>query len=555
MKHFRITLTALCVLLPAIRAASELPPAPNVSLSQGRALVSLVREAMERYRRFRTPVKDHPVPEALKPLLETRYPVAVVLRSEGRAVATSQFAAAATPHNAVAAALDAMRSPRLPDRVTSEVLAALRVEVEVLGPATPLPEDPEVGPVAPGRTGLRATRGKESGYVLPSTAYILDFSPGQIRRYAIAQVPLTSGNRDAEPRFERFLTRHFLGYPGRKPLALYRGKLLLPMKSIRAEDLRAASIAAGGFLVTHQDRESGRYETGEGDPALEAHLYAAWAMGRLARRTGSPTFGASLNAALGYATGKIDTVLPHRYLKTADPDDQLETAAMFLLASRLSDQKGGAELRDAVAEAMIRAIRPDGRFSSRLDGPRQTPAPLGASAKAYIALRTGGYLDEPTAGRVEKALAALRPEGPTGALWALRANLPAPWVRLASARSGKTPLLPTTLCGSGAMDEEGGFGLPGEPPRTLWTALQALVTARAIAPYEAKMGEGSAAEERAEVLAARRFCYRMLYRPREAYWTAEPDKWVGGVRATPAGAKVTLPACAAAIEAFLLRTE
>ena len=53
------------------------------------------------------------------------------------------------------------------------------------------------------------------------------------------------------------------------------------------------------------------------------------------------------------------------------------------------------------------------------------------------------------------------------------------------------------------------------------------------------------------ILAARRFCYRMMYKSRETYFLPATDNWVGGVRADPASAEISLDACAAAIEAFL----
>ena len=47
-----------------------------------------------------------------------------------------------------------------------------------------------------------------------------------------------------------------------------------------------------------------------------------------------------------------------------------------------------------------------------------------------------------------------------------------------------------------------------------------------------------------QILRARRFCYQMLYRNREAYWTAKPSKRIGGVRTSPSGAAVSLQAVA-----------
>ncbi|MDP7290267.1 MAG: hypothetical protein QGH94_19955, partial [Phycisphaerae bacterium] len=60
------------------------------------------------------------------------------------------------------------------------------------------------------------------------------------------------------------------------------------------------------------------------------------------------------------------------------------------------------------------------------------------------------------------------------------------------------------------------------------------------------------AATRKRILRARQFCGQMLYRSREAYWTAKPEKMIGAIRVSPSSASVSLVSCAAAIEAFCL---
>ena len=43
----------------------------------------------------------------------------------------------------------------------------------------------------------------------------------------------------------------------------------------------------------------------------------------------------------------------------------------------------------------------------------------------------------------------------------------------------------------------------------------------------------------------------MIYKPREAYFAAQASEWTGGVREAPDAARITLEACAMAIEGLL----
>jgi hypothetical protein len=61
------------------------------------------------------------------------------------------------------------------------------------------------------------------------------------------------------------------------------------------------------------------------------------------------------------------------------------------------------------------------------------------------------------------------------------------------------------------------------------------------------------ADSAADVAAARRFCLQMMYRPGEAYFLDDPDSLEGALRAAPGSKQLSLPACAAAIEAMLAK--
>jgi hypothetical protein len=84
-------------------------------------------------------------------------------------------------------------------------------------------------------------------------------------------------------------------------------------------------------------------------------------------------------------------------------------------------------------------------------------------------------------------------------------------------------------------------------PQTVLTALKALQIGRRIQAAE----PAAAGTMRTELLAARRFCWRMTYHPCEAYFAAHPEDWVGAVRVRPDASTVSVGACAAALEALL----
>ena len=106
------------------------------------------------------------------------------------------------------------------------------------------------------------------------------------------------------------------------------------------------------------------------------------------------------------------------------------------------------------------------------------------------------------------------------------------------------------MAGGALPDEAGGFAVAGAPPSALHTALAAVCLAETLERSGGQSSAGSRALA-GQIARARGFCDRMMYRPGEAYFSEDPNAWVGGVRETPASAAVTVSACASAIEAFL----
>jgi len=119
-----------------------------------------------------------------------RNAVAVTLRRDGAPAGNVVRTEATCRPNIAAAAQQAMRSPRLPDKIDRKVIDTLTVEVEVLSSVRPIERESLEAAVIPGLTGVAYWRsppasapeaaGFPSGsfsWVLPSAAYILGLTP------------------------------------------------------------------------------------------------------------------------------------------------------------------------------------------------------------------------------------------------------------------------------------------------------------------------------------------------------------------------------------------
>ncbi|MCY2924963.1 MAG: hypothetical protein NT031_05905, partial [Planctomycetota bacterium] len=100
-------------------------------------------------------------------------------------------------------------------------------------------------------------------------------------------------------------------------------------------------------------------------------------------------------------------------------------------------------------------------------------------------------------------------------------------------------------------DEVGGFAepAPGAAASTTLTSLMLLAKDRFSESGQPAAVSANRIEKHQP--AARAFLYQMLYKPGEAYFTDQPGGWTGGARETPDAARITLEACAMAIEGLL----
>ena len=540
-------LAATCFARPARAASPPLPAPPAVTADQGRTLVQLARDAMRRFLTLRVGPADVPLSAAMKDLAGKPNIAAVTLRSGGAIVGLGTCGDFDLPHNVAAAALQAMRSPRLPDRVDRAVLDALTVEVEALSPLEPVGEAQVAHVFRPGLTGLAYGQGDSTARVLPSAAYVLDLDADQLRRSVLAGLRPARAATTQPHGLGVFTARHFLGWPDGRVVELYRGKDLARRDGLDEKRLRAGAEMVGRFLMANQ-LKTGRYATPAGEGTLREHARATWAMAQLARLSGAEAnqpLSASVAAAVDHAATFVRRDGAAATLADERPGDRLAAAAMIALAIRQMPRPLSRtwDLRVTLLNGLVKQLLAvDSAADTR---PAVTPADLFV---AYLALagvaQTDGQFTRWLAD-IRKALAGFELNWPTEHALAFRAGL----TTVPPTRSRSFTL---AQLASGALpDERGAFVLPGQQPSTVETGLTAVCLAKALRGGTTSAGVQDRAAAVASWMEARRFCYRMIYQPGEAYFASDGGAWVGGVRAAPGSARVTLGACAAAIEALL----
>jgi len=229
--------------------------------------------------------------------------------------------------------------------------------------------------------------------------------------------------------------------------------------------------------------------------------------------------------------------------------EEPHATALLLLAAAQSQASEESRRLQEQLQAYLKAAL------GELSKPRPAgTATAGASARwaaaAWLALKGGQgaqELDERPLMTVRAELARSGASQAEAWLWAARAGIVDPDTLR---RTG--PAL-QFRDDAGPPDERGGCGTAGQGPATVLTALWVMYQAGGARGPAASQSASAPAENPQRVLAARRFCCQMVYRSREAFFAADPDRWVGAVRVRADSAEVTLEACAAALEALLAR--
>ena len=551
---------------------------PEVTPQQGSALVDLARTAMTDYLHVRAAPSSVRIPPQLRELVRRPNAVAVTLRRGGSVMAMEVHSAEDLCTNVIIAAFQAMRSPKLPDRVDDKVLAGLTVEVEVLGKPLPIDQGQVDRAVVPGLTGLQCGSGSSTVHVLPSAAYVLGLSPEemlgktmqQLQGPAESQLPPGKTNLQLAV----FAARHYVGYPDSPAFELHRGKLSPTPPRLDDKAALAAAASVGRYLAEHQEAD-GWFTVGEGETTLVDQLYATWAVARLAARQPAPALAESVRRALAGAGRKVARNQGRAVVKAGSPDDTLAATALMALAMQADRTKQAVELRRELLAGLT------GNLDAPATRPGAGPATSAAARRhgvtrgrclAAMALATDPAC-EPFLASARREVLVARPASAEEALWKFRA---VPGLAWPISFGDPTAAVGLTQHGQGVpgwgagqptsagtpkpqqgqaipADDRGGFAAGAQPPDTYLTGLAAMCLVKLLdrpvnPPY---MASGYARQ----LADARRFCANMIYQPREAYFAADPNSWAGAVRAAPGSAAATAPACAAAIEALILTWE
>jgi hypothetical protein len=598
-KRLGATLILLWVCV-ASYSQENAPQRPNIPLQSGPMLVSLARQSMKNFLSDRLGPEEFVVPTEWKALtttdkkktslVEAPYAVCVTLRKDGAVVGRSVQASRGLVRNVVAAALKAMRGPALPDRITSEYLSSLVVELEILGSQTPLAEEEIPRAVAPGRLGLRLSLGvddpalrgphfvglHQEAVVLPSTAYVLGWDTDRMRKQCLLDITFRPENRDLPRRWTAFATLHYIGYPEggrartfpRGTWLLVRGKILRP--PWRGGD-KAGRLAAarqiGDFLLRCRQKD-GRLVSPTNPSNVAEELYAAWALTQLAAETTDGrkyTAGAqAVLAAVKRDFVQIGEANKIAWVSTSDNRQDLLATGLFLLALvDLPADVAKDGTRRAMAEYLRRCVGADGRFRD-VTG---TPADAVSSAVALLAMqRTGVGAD--VSEWTDALDALLLAGGEMGAAsqpadkldtpaiaWLGRAILAAPPKQAQPyadfVRRFVQRLLERQVTEDDAPDEAGAIRDSHGSAMVESTGPAAVLLAEAAATFRGALGRNLLAGARQAAEDGRGFCGQMIYQPEEAYFIAQPYALVGAVRCDVSSARVSLSACAAALEALL----
>ncbi len=541
-----LSVSVLALLAGSLPPQAGPPGPPEFPAQRGRELVALARKAMTAYLAVRVTPDAMPIPRSLIGLRSRQETAAVRLRRDGRLVALRIHAGADLCGNVVGAALLAMRSHRLPDRVDQPVLDSLTVEVEVISGLAMVEPAGLARRVTPGLHGLALWRGPDQtpadvpadamSWVLPATACILGLDAEAMRRAAAARYAPATGGESAPERMGIYATRHFVGLPDGEPFELFRGKDLTRRPLAGGKPIPLAEKIAGYLLANRA--EDGGFDQSHTPAALWEQLYAAWSLARLARIKPDAVPDATVDAIISSGIRQCAAQAP-------DPPQRPAAKAMLALLLTEAGRREHADLRRRLGPEIAQGLA-DRHAGRKVSG---KPVPAEDLLALWALARLGADTPEAALGELGEALAAEAPADSAALLWAARARTaPLPWLPAETQTPSQKAF---AIVGSnGLPDERGGLARGDAGPRTFHTALAAAIAAERTGRRRAA-GDMTASDVDAAVDAMLAFCRRMIVAPHEAWFARDPASRCGGVRATCEAARVTVLACAAAMDAML----
>ncbi len=489
------------------------------------------------YLRFRTEAEQIPIPKQLTALEQSRNAVAVSLRSEGQLVARTYSSGNSIAGNTIRAALRAMRSEKLPDRITANTLEDLSVEVEVLGKPRSVKQADLTESILPGLTGVELLCGMEQVRILPSESYLRGLSPEQTWRACLARLDPETASAKMERVWSIFATRHFVQPPHEAARFLYRGKLIGDRPGQYRQSLPHRMLLA---LLQGQGPE-GRFQAGDHEAPLIDHLYLTWVLSELPDRAlgniEHETRNRCVQKALAFAAKGIQ-IGPEGQMRLGDLEglDRLEAIAWMYLASGHSPV---TEKSRSLREAMLDELARSGRqlVPAKPSTARRSLLPVRPLAVLSMALEAGGQ--STPAEDLRKLLSQQKASNLLDLLWALRAK---------TEIEVPPELKPIGLAGPQRPVDETGALIAG--PSKAWT--QASAMAAFLLGNESADSPGiptlGSVRSRSPLL---QFCQRMAFRPPEAYFTSRPEAYLHLLRERPGSSRISLGACASYLEATL----
>ena len=414
-------LTYLCLVMAAVgpvlliparcSADAAEPPVPTINENHRTFLSRLGRRTVRDAVLGRNTYEPEYVPAALKELAAE---VVVRLRQSGylRAVAAAGPAplAAATRD----AALTAAEMLSATGAVDLDVVNALLIEIEVVGPAQSITVETDwtlpraVDPfVEPGIHGLVLTGPRVRHRFCPTDLYTSDLVLADALK-RLAQATHMNPSQLSDVRLMRFRTVHWYQPSlSDKVVSLHRGMTLIPPEAVTTKALNEAITRLAEYM-TYRQLDSGlfayQYEPGSDRYSDQQNLVrqvgTVVAMAVDARCSGHSASRAAADVGIRYhlqGLTEIYGVDNAAFIKTADGRNKLGVTALLCLAmAEHPEPSRYADAREKLINGMLWLQRPSGMFVTAFPPAQKIDAQEYFPGEALLALATH-YRHNPSA--------------------------------------------------------------------------------------------------------------------------------------------------------------
>ncbi len=542
-------------------------PPPRLSSADQACLIRFIRGTIDAVVAGRTPDRLTDVPAGLAAL---RCPVFVTLRRGGYVVGLGQSSGQDNVADACrAAAVSALKSGGHEAGLTAPMLKRLAVEVELLGPVTPVPRglvNPErlAWECAPGMDGLAIRLDDREAVMLPSQIV----ATGGAATKALETLQRRLGTSKAELQRRagravclRFRTLHFWqAEPGQPVVELHRGCAPVRPEAVTAKHLDQAAGQIARYLQARQGPDGSfrdaylpwadQQPSDISPPMIQAG--AAWALavcGESSRDAAAMAAAARTVRELSSRLVPLDaTAYGPAYVRSPRQADRLGATAMLLLAAaELRPVETCRPLRRRLAGAILTRQRPTGMMQTNFAA-TQTAAPQDVDAgQAMLALTRCVLLDrdEPARSALGSAFDHYQKVFEIKPTLVMMPWLAGAYAQLAAA-GGHRRFADEVFrmidwlepCQLSAADcpwpvMHGGVEVDGNGLPDITTALHMSAVADALV-LARRLGDKDRVSRYERMLrSGMRFVLQLQFRPEECYYVRSRFETVGGVRTAP----------------------